>query len=395
MIYRTLGEILTLQRGFDTTKKEQITGEFPVISSSGITSYHNEYKAKGPGVVIGRKGTLGTSYFIESNYWPHDTTLWVKDFKGNNEYYVYCLLKVLPLEKLDSGSANPTLNRNYAHQLKVPFIPQEVQKKTIEIIRLLNDKIEINNNANVMLEAMAKTIYDYWFLQFDFPNEEGKPYRSSGGKMVWNEKLKREIPEGWEVQSIAKNSLFKLIKPGVDTFEVKTYLATADVNGTSFGGGNLIEFETRENRANMQPSINSVWFAKMKNSIKHLFLNEAMSELIESTILSTGFCGIQCTETSFEYIASYISSPQFEITKDALAHGATQQAVNNEDLHFIKMVIPEGSVLNLYHEIAKDIYNKISNNKNENQELVKLRDWLLPMLMNGQVTVEERASENE
>lgn len=269
------------------------------------------------------------------------------------------------------------------------YLPKYSQQCKIgDLLFLVEKRIKLNNKINSELEAMAKTIYDYWFVQFDFPDENGKPFRSSGGEMVRNEKLKKEIPKGWRVQNIAKNSLSKLIKPGVDTFEVKTYLATADVNGTSFGDGNPIEFETRENRANMQPSINSVWFAKMKNSVKHLFLNEAMSEFIESTILSTGFCGIQCTETGFEYIASYISSPQFEITKDTLAHGATQQAVNNNDLLLIKIVIPNDETLKLFHQSTKAIYGKISANIKENQELTNLRDWLLPMLMNGQVTVE-------
>ena len=88
----TVGDMLTLQRGFDITQKEQTRGLYPVVSSSGITSYHNEYKAKGPGVVIGRKGSLGTAFYIDTDFWPHDTSLWVKNFKGNNEYYIYCLL---------------------------------------------------------------------------------------------------------------------------------------------------------------------------------------------------------------------------------------------------------------------------------------------------------------
>lgn len=205
--------------------------------------------------------------------------------------------------------------------------------------------------------------------------------------MEWNYAFKRNIPIGWEVKSVISNCLSSVIKPGVETFDTKLYLATADVKGTSISTGTITSYENRESRANMQPSINSVWFAKMKNSIKHLNLNKEMQPVISNTILSTGFCGLQCSEESFEYIASYIANPYFEIHKDMLAHGATQEAINNDDLAGINIIIPSDDVLHAYHEITRPIYAQISKNICENQELVKLRDWLLPMLMNGQATI--------
>lgn len=197
------------------------------------------------------------------------------------------------------------------------------------------------------------------------------------------------IPAGWKVENVFKNSLSSIIKPGVAPFSAKSYLATAEVNGTSISAGTLIDYETRESRANMQPSENSVWFAKMKKSVKHLYLNAAMKPLIEQSILSTGFCGLQCSEYSFEYVASFIEHSYFETLKDTLAHGATQEAVNNDDLAGIALLIPSNEVLKLYHERTKGIFAQISKNIFENQELTHLRDWLLPMLMNGQVTVED------
>ena len=197
------------------------------------------------------------------------------------------------------------------------------------------------------------------------------------------------VPAGWKVESIYKNTLTTIIKPGVDPFTTKTYLATGEVNGTNISTGTIVEFATRESRANMQPSVNSVWFAKMKNSIKHLYLNNPMKRLIEGSILSTGFCGLQCSEQSFEYIASFIEHSYFETIKDTLAHGATQEAVNNDDLAGIALVIPSERVLADYHELTKGIYAKISQNICENQSLTQLRDWLLPMLMNGQATIND------
>ena len=272
-------------------------------------------------------------------------------------------------------------------EYSVPLLPKNVQDRIASILGNIDRKIEINSHINDNLWQAINTIYDYWFTQFDFPNAYGKPYRTSGGELVWNDKIKRALPFGWTVTSIISNPLTQVIKPGVDVFETKEYLATAEVTGTSIASGSIVDYENREGRANMQPVVNSVWFAKMKNSIKHLFLNKEMAPIIDSTILSTGFCGLQCSEKSFEYVASFVSNPRFEIIKDILAHGATQEAVNNDDMESIAFVIPSDEILEQYHTATKGMFAQISKNICENRELIKVRDWLLPMLMNGQATI--------
>ena len=268
------------------------------------------------------------------------------------------------------------------------YLPDyEEQVRIGDLLYKIEKQMQLNKKINDNLQQQLKLMYDYWFTQFDFPDDNGKPYKSSGGDMVYSEVAKRNIPEGWMAKSVFQNSLTSIIKPGVDVFSTKNYLATAEVNGTNISSGNSIDYETRESRANMQPTEYSVWFAKMKNSIKHLYLNPEMSSLINNAILSTGFCGLQCTEASFEYIASFIEHSYFETIKDTLAHGATQEAVNNDDLSGITLIVPSDAVLNMYHDRTKAIYAQISSNICENQELTALRDWLLPMLMNGQATI--------
>lgn len=268
--------------------------------------------------------------------------------------------------------------------------PMDVQEKIANSINMIDKKLILNNSICSDLESMAKFLYDYWFVQFEFPNEEGKPYKSSGGKMVWNEELKRDIPEGWEVGNLSNNSLTKIIKPGINKFEgTKNYLETADVTESSYTKGEEVTFENRASRANMQPTKNSVWFAKMKDSVKHLLLNEEMQPLIERSIFSTGFLGLQCSSEGFEYIATYIKSEYFEKVKNKLAHGATQQAINNTDLKGIRIVIPSDEVLTEFHNRSKSIYSLISKKNIENKELADMKDFLLPLLMNGQVTVGE------
>lgn len=198
-------------------------------------------------------------------------------------------------ENQASGSGQRyTLTKEGLGSIKIPVLPIEQQRRIGSIFSEIDKKIRTNNQINSQLESLAKTIYDYWFLQFEFPNEEGKPYKSSGGKMVWNDELKREIPKGWEVGNLINNPLCSVIKNGVDYFDTKNYLPTANINGETITDGDYITYENRESRANMQPTKFSVWFAKMKNSVKHLSIANNGDWFVNKYILSTGFEGLQC-----------------------------------------------------------------------------------------------------
>ena len=185
-----LGDAITLQRGFDITKAEQTPGEIPIVSSSGISSFHNRSKSKGPGVIIGRKGTLGTVHFVRQDYWPHDTTLWVKDFKGNNPEFVSYFLRVLKLENFDTGAANPTLNRNHVHKIHVIF-PRNpiIQRNVAAILTAYDDLIETNKRRIALLEKMAEELYREWFVRMRFPGHQ-------------NTKFVKGVPEGWEIKKL-------------------------------------------------------------------------------------------------------------------------------------------------------------------------------------------------
>lgn len=305
-----------------------------------------------------------------------------------NPLYLYYWLKTKKdyLFSIASVTRTPILNKSTFEEILVPIPKKNIQDSIAQVLSVIDKKIMLNKRINDNLEQQIRTIYNYWFLQFEFPDSNGKPYKSNNGQFKRNNTLNRDIPINWSVESLACNKLSSLIKPGVEVFDTKTYYATADVKGTEISEGSIISFDNRESRANMQPTYYSVWFAKMKNSVKHLYLNSEMKPIIERSILSTGFCGLQCDEVSFEYISSFIDSPYFEMHKDMLAHGATQEAVNNDDLERIYFLIPDNRTLQEYHQLTKSLYSQISQNICENKDLIALRDWLLPMLMNGQVT---------
>lgn len=314
------------------------------------------------------------------------------DNKYDLEYLKYYLQSPLGqkyLFKEIQGSSQPNITMQSIRDTLIIQKDLEEQCNIAKTLLSIDKKIENNKKINENLQQQLKLLYDYWFTQFDFPDENGKPYKSSGGKMIWNEKLKREIPIEFEVCNLYNNPLTSIIKPGVDHFSTKKYFATADVIGTDILEGKSINFETRESRANMQPTLNSVWFAKMKNSVKHLYLNKEMKSFINNSILSTGFCGVQCSFENFEYVSTFIEHSYFETLKDMLAHGATQEAVSNDDLASVIILIPTNNVLHKWHKMTNNIYAEISKNVCENRALIQLRDWLLPMLMNGQATISD------
>jgi type I restriction enzyme S subunit len=147
-----------LQRGFDITRKNQRSGDYPVVSSGGVSSYHDEPKVMGPGVVIGRKGSLGTVHYIPKDYWPHDTTLWVKDFKGNNPRFVAYLLETMRLKRFDTGAANPTLNRNIVHGEKIAIPPKDQQVEIGEALEAVESKIAIHEGRKRSFEDLFRTL---------------------------------------------------------------------------------------------------------------------------------------------------------------------------------------------------------------------------------------------
>lgn len=382
-----LKDLLSIENG--KNYKSQGKGNVPVYGSGGIMLYIDNYLYDGESILLPRKGTLDNISYVNGKFWTIDTMYWTK---VNKEVaypkYLYYYLSLLDLSGRDSGSTLPSMTFNAYYTLDIELPELSVQKQIADSISLLDDKIKNNNKINAKLEELTKTIYDYWFLQFDFPNENGKPYKTSGGKMTYSNELKREIPEGWRVESLIKNSISKPVKNGIDKFVgKKNYLATADINNEDITDGDLIDYDGRESRANMQPVEDSIWFAKMKASIKHLTIPESSSDFIDKHILSTGFYGISCDKQALPYLHCFISNPYFETKKDILAHGATQQAVNAADMKEIELVIPNEKTLSAFSNIVYPILESKFNNIIENKKLAELRDFLAPLLMNGQVTI--------
>jgi type I restriction enzyme, S subunit len=386
---KRLGDFLNFQRGFDLLSKERLNGKIPVISSSGITGFHNEYKVKGDGVIIGRKGTLGSVHYSECDYWPHDTTLWVTDFKGNYPKFIYYFLPLLDLKKYDVGSSNPTLNRNFIHEIIVSLPDFITQKKIAAVLSALDAKIEVNNRINAELENLAKTIYDYWFVQFDFPNEDGKPYKASGGEMVYHPELKREIPAGWEVITISelmdvKDGTHDSPKPTESGFPLITSKHLLKT-GIDFGTAYLIS-EEDYNNVNKRSKVesNDILISMIGTIGETYFVKEST---INFAIKNIGLFKTSQNVKLSEYIYLHINSFYGKQYFASNISGSIQNYLTLGVLRNIPLIIPIDKILDSFILKVKPTYQKIHLNNQQNQQLTQLRDWLLPLLMNGQITV--------
>jgi type I restriction enzyme S subunit len=182
-------DFIQLQRGHDLTREQFIDGPYPVVSSTSIMGYHNQYKADGPGVVIGRSGTLGKAQYINDNYWPHNTTLYVKDYKGNYPRFVYYFLMNFSTDKHGGGSAVPTLNRNTLSSISIRVPDFTTQKRIADILSAYDDLIENNQKQIKLLEEAAMRLYKEWFVKLRFPGYE-------------NTKIEDGVPEGWEYKEV-------------------------------------------------------------------------------------------------------------------------------------------------------------------------------------------------
>lgn len=188
-------DFVTLQRGFDLPKTEMQEGPYPVLGSTSVIGHHNEFKVEPPGVITGRSGSLGVVQYVKERYWPHNTALWVKDFKGNDPKFVYYCMQGMDFARFNAGAGVPTLNRNHLDSLEVNVPPLPVQSRIASILSAYDELIENSQRRIKILESMARALYREWFVHFRFPgNESDRRVPSALG----------EIPEGWEVKKLGE-----------------------------------------------------------------------------------------------------------------------------------------------------------------------------------------------
>ena len=303
------------------------------------------------------------------------------DTKLADVEYVYYYLKTQydALRKLSSG-VRKNLNSNDIKNYKI-YIPESVsfQKSIVRILTSLDNKISVNNQINQELEAMAKTLYDYWFVQFDFPDQNGKPYKSSGGKMVYHPELKREIPEGWGVENLFDIADVQYGYP----------FSTDYFNGTGEGvpvirirdilGNDITNYSTEEVEDKYKINVGDVLIGMDGNFHMNYWIKEDC--YLNQRVVKVNSDKLPNMVLKYQ-IEPFIRLREKSVSRTTVGH------LSDKDLKAINVILPKDKYLSSIFEKFEIILENIIINQQQNQELTQLRDWLLPMLMNGQAKVE-------
>ena len=384
-----LGEILELQRGYDLPSSQMKKGDILVAGSNGVIGYHNEARSNHPCITVGRSGSVGKVHYYEQATWAHNTALFVKDFKGNDPKYLYYFLKNLHLDKMfDKGSSVvPSLDRKVVHSLNVPCHKDiDCQKRIAAILSKIDRKIELNCAINQNLEAMAKQLYDYWFVQFDFPNEEGKPYKSSGGNMVWNEKLKRNIPIGWNNGTL---------------IDIANITMGQSPDGTSYNeiGEGVLFYQGSTDFGMRFPSVRQYTTAPSRFAKKGDILMSVRAPVGAVNIANNDCCigrGLSALNSKIGSTTHlYYILNDLRIAFDQRnAAGTTFGSITKEDLYNLPIVIPAKEVISAFDKICSPMFDRQMLLGEEIDTLTKQRDELLPLLLNGQVLVNSDLSDD-
>ena len=310
------------------------------------------------------------------------------------KFIYYNLFQDVFFEHMMKGAKGTKMPRGEKSQIlefEIPDFSLSIQEKIAEFLSTIDNKIQVNNKINDNLEAMAKTLYDYWFVQFDFPDSNGKPYKTSGGKMVWNEELKREIPEDWNCILLGNIGNFK--------------------NGVNYDPSNPGNVACPI--INVRNISASSYFLK-NSDLDIIYLRETdvrkyavhegsiiiarsgipgATRLISDFAKNTLYCGFAIHYELIDLskripIFFYLKSIE-EMIKNG-SGGTILKNVNQATLNNLKVALPKKEIIfSKFNELIVPIFNKINLIEKENQELASLRDWLLPMLMNGQVKVQD------
>ena len=392
-----LGDIITLNYGKSLPAKKRCEGNIPVYSSAGCTGSHNIALIEEKGIIVGRKGTVGSVHKVDTAFYCIDTAFYVtqKDSKVDLNY-LYYLLKYLPLDKLNSDSAVPGLNREnaYSQKFEIPKLKSE-QQKIASILKSLDDKIELNSQMNQTLEEMAQSIFKEWFVEFNFPNEEGVPYKDNGGEMVESEL--GEIPKGWRVGSIGEltEKLSKGTTPrksdlsnAVDESEIN-FLKVKDLNEYGeiiYSGLEKIPCSIHEKQ--LKRSI-----LKEKDILFSIAGTIGRTAILPKNLNNSNcnqalaFLRLKNTNKYLEFVYYFLKQNSVKSFINSKVVQGVQANVSLKTLSDLMIVIPTDLIMENWNKISAPLLNKNFNNSQENETLIKIRDELLPKLMSGEIRV--------
>jgi type I restriction enzyme, S subunit len=431
LIYlKDIAETQTGPFGTQLHEKDYVTEGTPIVTVEhlGEVSFNTEnlplvsdadkerlikYTLKQGDIVFSRVGSVDRCTYVsekEDGWMFSGRCLRVRfNEKANAKYVSYYFRQKFFKEmmlNISVGATMPSLNTSLMDNIPLYLPSKNIQTKVAAVLSSLDAKIELNNRINAELEAMAKTLYDYWFVQFDFPDANGRPYKTSGGKMVWSEELKREVPEGWKVQKMAdwididkSGDWGKGEAEGNFTKKVVCFRG-ADINGLN-GLAELkppVRFILEKNANKILRShdiiIEISGGSPTQSTGRLAFITDATIKRFEHPLICSNFCKpISMRNKKLLYNFVYYWNSLYDNGVFFGYEGKTSGIKNLLLDAFVSTfytVVPDSAIVNKFYDFMESIQEKKQTTLAENQKLAELRDWLLPMLMNGQVKVGER-----
>jgi len=395
-----LGDFVTLQRGHDLPDKKRRPGHVPILGSFGITGWHDEAKAPGPGVTVGRSGaSFGVVSYSACDYWPLNTALHVIDFHGNDERFAYYFLKQFDFRGYNSGSAQPSLNRNFIHPVPVEVPSKGEQRAIAHILGTLDDKIELNRRMSETLEAMARALFKSWFVDFD-PVRAKAEGRDPGlpqpladlfpARLVDSEL--GEIPEGWEVKLVG--DLADVVGGSTPSTKEAAYwegphhwATPKDLSTLAFPV--LLDTERRITDAGLERISSGLLpvgtvLLSSRAPIGYLAIAEIQ------VAINQGFIAMRPNpDVSNLFLLLWAREAHDVILSNA--NGSTFLEISKRNFRPIPVVAPPSRVMDSFDRIVRPLYDRVVSNERECRALAVLRDALLPKLISGEVRIKDTA----
>lgn len=379
-----LGDFLTLKRGYDLPTKHRTRGDVPIVSSSGITGSHNEAKVEGPGVITGRYGTLGEVFYVTQDYWPLNTALYVRDFKGNDPRFTAYFLKRVLTGTTSDKAAVPGVNRNDLHARKVTVTRDlGLQSKIVVVLAAYDDLIENNRRRIQLLEESARLLYEEWFVHLRFPGHE-------------HVKVIDGVPQGWE--RAALKDLTTKIGSGATP---KGGAAAYKSEGTTLIRSlNVYDYRFRDDGLAYIDDSQADRLANVVVEPFDILLNITGASVARCCMAPTHHLParvnqhvmiIRCdpAKVSPHYVLNFINSHQEKqrLLSIARSGGSTREALTKDVVRNVQVRIPPFHLLAQFDEVASALFTQREILARQNSQLTKAHTLLLPRLMNGEVAL--------
>ncbi len=370
-----LGEFVTFQRGHDLPNEERRPGSVPILGSFGITGWHDKAKARGPGVTIGRSGaSIGTASYSPVDYWPLNTALYVIDFHGNDERFAFYFLKCLDFRGYNSGSAQPSLNRNLIHPITIDVPPLAAQRSIAHILDSLDEKIELNRRMNETLEAMARALFKAWFVDFD-PVRSKAEGRETGlprhlADLFPNSFEDSElgpVPSGWNPREWGELVSLEYGR-GLTGYERED--GAYAVYGTNGRIGSHSEA--------LCPHAGII--VGRKGAYRGVHYCDAPFFVIDTAFYLAPKVPLEMRWAYYELLRMDINS---------MDSGSAIPSTSRKEFYGISVVAPPVLLQQRYVELLKPMWLRQARNEFESRTLATLRDSLLPKLISGELRVKD------